>query len=368
MRYSYKLMVAVILTLVLSMTLIGVSCSQSSSPPSATGAPSSSTSVPVSNVINLKYNNQNPADGYGATHATIPWLNSIQDATKGQVKITPYFSETLAKAANSWQAVLSGVTDMGWVAQSVTTSMHPLGDFSVLPALPYKSSQQATGIFWQLMDKFPSLKNEFKDVKVLNFVVSNPYFLITIKKQIKTIDDMKGMKLRVGGGPPTTFMTSIGVAPMVVGMPDVYMDLQKGVLDGMATNWEALQSFRQYEVVKYYTYYPTYSGYFVEIMNWDTWNKLPPDVQKAIDSVSGMKVSQAMSQNFYASTEIGEAAVKKGNYPMEEYTPTSAELQKWIDTAKPVYDQWLKDMAAKGYTDAPAILSTAQNLINTYNP
>ncbi len=395
MRYPFRLMVAICLVLIFTMSLVTASCSQpvpsqpaqSAVPSSATTqpaqtsttakpapstsasvAPPSSTAAPAK-VFNLKYNNQNPETGWGSSQASIPWLKSIEAATKGQVKITPYFSETLLKAANSWQGVATGVADMGWVAQSLMTSMHPLGDYSILPALPYKSSVQASGIFWQLMDKYPSFKNEFKDVKILNTVVTSPYFFITSKKQIKTIEDMNGLKMRVAGGTPTAIMKAVGAVPQVVSMTDTYMNIQKGVLDGMATPWEALISFRQYEVVKYYTYYPAYSGYILEVMNLDTWNSLPPDVQKAIDSVSGLKGSQDMGKNFYdLSAAAGRDAAKKGGFPMEEYTPTAAELQRWTDMAKPIWEQWIKDVEAKGYKDARAILTDALDLINTYNP
>ncbi len=80
-------------------------------------------------------------------------------------------------------------------------------------------------------------------------------------------------------------MKALGAVPVTMGMPDTYLNLQKGVIDGMLVPWEAMLSFRQYEVVKYYTYAPTVTVYFTQAMNNNKWNSLSADVQNQINSV-----------------------------------------------------------------------------------
>lgn len=333
--------------------------------PTPAPAPAPTPAPAPAKVIKLKYTTLNPKDGWAGRNAHQPYLRAIEEATKGQVKIEDYFSETLAKGPDTWEAIKNGVADMGYPGYGVWMSAMPLADVVTLPCLSYKSAEQASGIFWQLLEKFPVMKNQFKDIKIILCWVSQPYFLITSKKQVKTLEDLKGLKLRVLAGPPTDAMKALGGVPTTVSMPETYLNLQKGVIDGMGTNWEALLSYRQYEVVKYYTYVPLATAYFLEVMNWNTWNKLPPDVQKAIESVGGLEGSKRYGKNMFDTAMAeGRDLAKKQGYTMEEYTPPAEEIQRWIDVGgKPVWDQWVKKMEDRGFSDARAIVDATLNLI-----
>ena len=103
-------------------------------------------------------------------------------------------------------------------------------------------------------------------------VVADPRLLITTKKQIKTTEDIKGMKLRILGGPPTDQMKALGAVPLLMPMPDSYQALDKGVIDGMDISWEGILSFRLYEVVKYYTFAPLTTSYHTIVMNKQKWD------------------------------------------------------------------------------------------------
>jgi TRAP-type C4-dicarboxylate transport system substrate-binding protein len=62
-----------------------------------------------------------------------------------------------------------------------------------------------------------------------------------VEKPVSTLDDIKGLKIRMSGGPPTDMMKALGGVPMLIPMPDNYISLQKGVIDGMGAPWEAIQ-------------------------------------------------------------------------------------------------------------------------------
>ena len=130
-------------------------------------------------------------------------------------------------------------------------------------------------MLWKLYEKFPSIRKEFADVQPLMLWTSNPYFLLTTKKQVKTLEDLKGMKIRVTGGPPTEQIKALGAVPTPIPMPDIYQALDKGVIDGMGAPWEAIHGFRLYEVAKYYTMVPLSAVYFSLCTNKQKWKSLP---------------------------------------------------------------------------------------------
>ncbi len=320
-------------------------------------------------VITLKYADQNPATGWEGQNAMQPWIKAMEDATNGRVKFEIYDAQTLCKGVDAWEALKGGIADVAWCFHGYWAGLTPLADVVSLPALGFESAEQASGILWQLYEKYPSIREQFADNHVLLTWTSNPYFLITTEKQIKTLDDLNGLKLRLTGGPPTELGKKLGISPVTVGMPDTQTDLQKGVFDGMMIPWEAIYTFRQYEVVKYYTYFPSYVVYFTQSVNLDVWNNLPSEVQQQIESVCGLEGSKFWGKNMFDTAEAAaRAKIQEGGYPMIETTLVGSEAEELLDLSEPLWEDWVKSMEAAGYSEARDILNTTQQLIKTYQP
>jgi TRAP-type C4-dicarboxylate transport system substrate-binding protein len=323
------------------------------------------TTPSIAQVIKLTLADQNPQTGWGPVHALQPWVKKVEDATKGKVKIEVYYSQTLAKGPDIWNAVKSGIADMGWCFHGYWPGMTPLADVITLPSLPFKTAEKGSEVLWKLYEKFPQIRNEFKDVHVLQLWTSAPYFLITTKKQVKTLEDLKGMKIRVTGGPPTDQMKALGAVPMLIPMPDNYISLQKGVIDGMGAPWEAIYAFRLYEVVKYYTIVPLSAVYFSMSVNKQKWNSLPKDIQQAIASVSGLDAAKFWGHNFFDTAEEGVMErVKAGGYEMIKYVVPPEELDRWTKVAgKPIWTDWVKKMESKGHPEAQKIVDATLEML-----
>jgi len=87
-------------------------------------------------------------------------------------------------------------------------------------------------------------------------------------------------------------------------------------------------------------------------------------------SVSGLKGSAIWGKAYFDDTAVvGKAKIKKEGFPLIEYTLPQDELARWTELAgKPIWDKWVKDMNAKGYSDAQQILDETVKLANTYKP
>jgi TRAP-type C4-dicarboxylate transport system substrate-binding protein len=319
----------------------------------------------LAQVIKLTLADQNPEMGWGPVHALQPWVKKVEEATKGKVKIDVYYSQTLVKGPDIWNAVKTGVADMGWCFHGYWPDMTPLSDVITLPSLPFIKAEKGSEVLWKLYERFPAIQREFKDVHVCQLWTSHPYLLITSKKQVKTIEDLKGMKIRTTGGPPTEQMKALGAIPVLIPMPDNYQSLDKGIIDGMGAPWEAILSFRLYEVVKYYTIVPTSAVYFSMSMNKQKWESLPKDVQDAITSVSGLEAAKFWGRNFFDTAEEGvDEQIKKGGYEMIKYTIPPDELARWTKVAgEPLWNEWVKKMEGKGRPEAQQVLNATLDLL-----
>ncbi len=308
--------------------------------------------------ITLRFAHQNPATGLSSINCVDPWLDKVEEATQGKVKIERYYGQTLAKGKDMWNATKMGITDIGWCFHGYWAGMTPLSDVISLPAMPFETAEEGSAILWNLYEKFPEIQKEYKDVKVLLFYTSDPYSLITVNKPVKTLEDLKGMKIRMSGGPSTDMMKALGGIPMLIPMPDNYISLQKGVIDGMGVPWEAINVWRFYEVVKYYTKVPFPAVYFSISMNKRKWESLSKDVQDAIMSVSGEFGSKFWGRNFFDT--MRDEGIKKfqeqGNGD-NIYTLSPEEKKRWLKVGgEPVWENWVSNMESKGHKNARQML------------
>ncbi len=323
----------------------------------------SATAFAVDTPVTLRMAFQNSEKSWGAVHALQPWVAKVEKATGGKVKFEIYYSQVLAKGKDTWAAVRDNIADVGWCFHGYWPGMTPLSDVVSLPALPFSSAEKGSEAFWKIYEKYPAIQKEFAPNKVLALFVSSPYTLITTKKPVEKLEDLQGMKIRATGGPPTRQLQSLGGVPVLIPMPDAYVALQRGVVDGMEAPWEAIHGFRLYEVVDYYTEAPLPATYFSIVMNQAKWDALPKDVQAAIMSVSGLEASKFWGANFFDSAKQGVLdEAKAAGRPITVNNLPAKERERWVEIGgKPIWKDWVTEMEGKGFSDAPKILDDILN-------
>jgi TRAP-type C4-dicarboxylate transport system substrate-binding protein len=363
---SRVIMVSLVCILVVGL-LLGACAAPAPAPkPSPTPAP---TPAPAPQPVKLIFGSQNPETGWEVSKASIPWMKKITDASKGQITFQGYYAQSLFKGTDAWEAIKSGQADLGWIAMSFFPGIASLAEWTMLPGINYPSGYAAGDVMWQMYEKYPEMKKQFDDnIKVLAFPIIEPFFFQMKDKQIKTLDDIKGIKVRTVGGPQTDFLKALGASPVFMGINEVYENIDKGVIDGALLPWEANVSYRIYEIAKYYTIAPVSCGLFVIAMNKTKWNGLAPDVQKLIMDNSGKQASAWWSQVVSDDLAVfGKDNAKSKGKAYNEYVVPQDELDKWHSAAgKATWDKWIKDNEAKGFTNAKTILDDAVNTLKNY--
>jgi TRAP-type C4-dicarboxylate transport system substrate-binding protein len=317
--------------------------------------------------VNLVFGNQNPETGWEVSKATIPWQKQVTEASKGQITFRGYYAQSLFKGTDAWEAVKQGQTDVAWVSMGFFPGVASLSEWTMLPFIPYPSGDVGGDVMWQLYEKYPEIQKQFAEIKVLNFVVLQPFFWQMKSKAIKTLNDAKGVKVRTVGGPQADTIRAAGGSPVFLGINDVYQNMEKGVIDGGILPYEANDSFKIFELAKEYTMMNMGSNLFVIAMNLKKWNSLSPEHQKIIMDQSGRKGSAWWSK--VVSDDLGVYALNqiktKGPKP-NIYTPPPDELAKWEAALTPsVWGKWVKDNEAKGFTNAKKILDEAVSMLKT---
>ncbi len=206
------------------------------------------------------------------------WCKEVEKRTNGKVKIEYYPGQTLTKAAEVYDGVVTNVSDLGLSVLGYTRGRFPLIGVVDMP-LGYRDGKTATKVINAVLQKFQP--KEFNDVKVMYLHAHGPGFVHTREKPVKKLEDMKGLKLR-SHGVSANFVEALGGTPVAQPMPETYQLIQKGVVDGAVYPLEANKGWKLGEVCKFATlaYDVAYTTGFFVVMNKGKWEKLPDDVKK----------------------------------------------------------------------------------------
>tara|TARA_R110000751_G_scaffold8041_1_gene32486 strand:- start:1976 stop:3001 length:1026 start_codon:yes stop_codon:yes gene_type:complete len=214
----------------------------------------------------------------------------IEEATDGRV--TAEIKLNLAPPPAQFDIVQDGAADMSWIfhgynpGQFVTTKLAELPGFEA-------SSENLSVAYWRTYEKYLSKANEHDGVKVVGLMVHGPGQINT-SNPVSSLSEAKGLKIRVGGGVASMAAEHIGAVGMNVPSPKLYETLASHVADGTLSPIESRKSFNLVEVAPYVYEMPGgfYRGSFAIIMNEDTFEAFPADIQKALEGVLGEATSR----------------------------------------------------------------------------
>jgi TRAP-type C4-dicarboxylate transport system substrate-binding protein len=278
------------------------------------------------------------------------WIKEVESRTNGEITINYFPAGTLTKAPQTYDGVVQGIADIGMTVLAYSRGRFPIAAAIDLP-MGYTSGVQATSIANGVLEKFDP--EEFKDTELMFLHAHGPGLLHTRDKEVRTLDDFKGLKIR-GTGTSGKVVAALGGSPVGKAMGETYQMLQKGVVDGSLHPLETNKGWKVGEVVSYMTqnFSTAYTTTFAVFMNKDKWNSLTPEQQKIIREVNAefaLKHGQAWDE----SDEEGMAFfLEKGG----KVIPQSDEQSKiWADQAASVIDEYVQGASEKNI-DGQAIV------------
>jgi TRAP-type C4-dicarboxylate transport system substrate-binding protein len=300
-------------------------------------------------VIELSLNLGTPPTHVRFVKLIEPWIKRIEERTNGRVKIVPYHGAALSSMAENYNSVVRGLADLGESFLGAAPSQFPMWEAISKYCTPSILMENPSEIWWHLYRNVPEMQGEFSDTKVLYLHGSPPSRFATAKKPVKTLDDIKGLKITVtGGGLDPAKLSALGAAPEALPMGDFYMALEKGVVDGAGANYELMKSRNYGEVLKHVTNFSLNYGSFYMVMNKDVWNNLPADIQEIFEEESGDKAvrlhGEAAMKNDLEAKELFEKEMGGTSYYLSE-----DELAELDSIILPIIEQDIERLEQQGY-------------------
>ena len=354
-----KKLFLVLLSTVLLFAFILTGCA-TTTPSSPTPSPSPTLSAspsPSTQTFELKFAYWIPPVIPIAKFGYEAWGQEIEDAIGGRVKIKFFGGAAMGAPPDHYDLVKSGTADISNFVGEFTPGVFPLTSVANLP-LMFPSSEVAAGALWEFSEKY-TFDKEFKDVKVLAMSPTAPVQLLNNKLQVKTLGDLKGLKIAVTSPTQTKIVEKLGAAPVFMPEGEVYTSLERGLVDGRLHQWDGAVVWKGMEVTKYRTGNLDLTLDLMTIaMNRDTWNKLPQDLQNIVTGATGLLWSRHLGMVFDRANNqnlmvLQDYDKKKGN--PEIYWLPNDERQNWVKAVTPYYDEWVKEMDDKGLPGKAAL-------------
>jgi TRAP-type C4-dicarboxylate transport system substrate-binding protein len=222
------------------------------------------------------------------------WIDKIERETNGRVQIEPFWGGTLITPSETVAQISEGVCDIGFVSPIYATAGFDIAKTDIM-FYGISDIEIMFLIYEEVCSKFPEMDAEYADVKILATQGGSPRYLFT-QKEIRTLEDVQGMDIHAVGTIGKAW-ERVGAQAVATPMADVYMSIEKGIIDATNSPIETLQSFSIAEVVNYcYNLTAPRPPYRARGMNWDVWNSLPKDIQRIFDDNISFWTSEITSE------------------------------------------------------------------------
>jgi TRAP-type C4-dicarboxylate transport system substrate-binding protein len=292
-----------------------------------------------------------------------PWMEKVEKESGGRIKFEAYPAMQLGGGpAQLYDQARDGVVDIVWTLPGTTAGRFPRVEVFELPFM-MNNAEATSKAYWEYYQtKCP---DEYKETHVLAVNVHGPGLFHSVKKEIKSAADLKGMKVRGPTRPITKMLGAVGATPVGMPLPGIPDALSKGTIDACVIPWEVVPSVKVDELCKYHSEFDNkgpalYTTTFVMTMNKPKYESLAPDLKKVIDNNSGLATSAWLGKTQQGNDPLGRKAAEEKGGVIHVFT--AAERAEFIKLSSAIDEEWVADMNKRGFNGTD-LLASAKALI-----
>jgi TRAP-type C4-dicarboxylate transport system substrate-binding protein len=285
--------------------------------------------------IVLKLNSGAPVASMTHTKAFTPWAADVTRASEGTLQVQTFYGGALGNFGVTYDRVVDGVADIGFILASFAGGKFKLLDVSGLP-FEAKNALEASTALWRLYEK-GVISSEFDVVKPLAlFVFSNA--AIHSKQPVRTLQDVKGKRMTAGNPVTARIVAALGATPTPFRPDELYQVLSRGTAEASLINFNGMAAFKLQEVTRYHLDVPLGGDPALLFINKKKYDGLPPKARAAVDKYSYLALTQKLGE------AIDQQWIDSRNLVKDRVVTLSAsEEEQWRKALAPVAGQWAKD-------------------------
>ena len=311
----------------------------------ALGATLALTALPaMAQSVTLRSADIHP-DGY-PTVVAVQYLGQLMDErTGGRIKIQVFNNAQLGAEKDTIEQTRFGVIDLNRVNSAPFNNLVPETQVLGLPFLFRSVDHMHKVVDGPIGDEILAAF-EPHGLVGLAFYDSGARSFYTTKTPIKTIEDMKGLKIRVQQSDLwIAMLQAFGANPTPMSYGEVYSALETGVVDGAENNWPSYESSRHFEVAKHLTLTEHSLTPEVLVISKLSWDKLAPADQALLRQAAKDSVVK-MRELWVAREKESEAKVRAGGGEI-----ITVDKAPFVAAMAPVYAKFVTDDKTKSLVE-----------------
>jgi TRAP-type C4-dicarboxylate transport system substrate-binding protein len=295
--------------------------------------------------ITLIFSNHDPETNNMVTGIYKPWFRMIEEKSGGRIKIEEHYNGELVGLLEAYNAVVQGTVDIT-VIRPATLPQFVLDGIIEAPIYNI-SSHRPSRTYNDLYDKYSELQAEFKQVQPLLLFCMSPASIGTSKKQVRTFEDNKGLKMITAGPFPSERAKALGHIPVGCPPPEFYSMLEKGVADGGdVVTLPEMFTYKWIDVIKNITLVPCLRATNTVVMNKQKWASLPEDIKEMINDMRPEIIDMADRSQTVSYKNALARLRKEPGVTVIDVAPE--ELAKFVKADEPVRAKFVANLDAKG--------------------
>jgi TRAP-type transport system periplasmic protein len=292
---------------------------------------------------------------HGMSQAQKEWCDLLEKNTAGKMKCN-ILPRGVANPPGTYDAIKNGLADVSFTVHGYTPGRFVYTQMAEFPFLG-NTSEPISVAFNKVASKHKEFLDEEQGIHVITFFTHGPGIIFNTKRPITKIDDLQGLKFRVGGGMVNDIAKAMGMNVTLKPAPDSYELLSGGVMDGTLFPAESTESFKIDKLIKYATTFPggLYNTSFVFMMNQGRYDKLAPEEKKAVDAISGEVAARIFGRTW---DRVDRRATALMQVNQVQITKADAKFVADVKArTAPLEQKWVKEAEAKGLKNADKVLA-----------
>jgi TRAP-type C4-dicarboxylate transport system substrate-binding protein len=311
-------------------------------------------------VYTLKLSHYAPSVHHQHAVTFVAWANELEERSGGRLRLDIYPAEQLGKMSQQYNLVRRGDVDIAFFMHGTPAGRFPLMELTHLPLL-FRSGEQASQVLMSLVPEY--LAAEHKGVKILYLFGHSPGVIHTRSRPVHRPEDLQGLRIRHPSSVIGETLRAWGASP--AGMPPGEMaeNLDKGVIDGLVIPYDGVLGFRLAPYLRYSTEVFSYVNSFGVIMNPQSYEELPADLQALIDDTTGMQAAREVGARWDAMETPGKQYMIDNDIEIIELSDQQRAL--FAAAGQSIIDERLATTEAQGLP-ARAFLARVRELAAQY--
>ncbi|MEK9753994.1 MAG: TRAP transporter substrate-binding protein DctP, partial [Rhodospirillaceae bacterium] len=273
-------------------------------------------------------------------------IDALNGAGNGAVEFKIHYGAALGPQKQTPESIKTGGYEGGMMCVGYYPNKFPLLSVMELPFLLPLDLHQKAKVQWAIMHH-PKIVEEMAsrwNIKWFAPVLLPPYEFMG-NKEIKSTDDMKGVKMRISGLNAKALQV-FGAVPTMVTAPEGYTALERGTIDSFGFPYSyAFGAYKLHEVSKHVTEGMGMGGFqCFQGISLSAWNRIPANLQAMVPDLQ-LAAFEAMIKA-YETADQKWIPIFKEKLTVSQFP--AAERAKLAAGAGKIWDEWAKEQDGKG--------------------